>query len=177
MRSKDLQGFGPVGTNGPTDTPAEVAELLPKWRAQLIDPEWARMREAATAEHLCAMAVNPRVIVALVDAATEGIAAKAQLAKAWSELACSDDISAITLAAGINQLQRAREAAESQLAAQRERDGRDAARYRWLRDDPPVELAVRQRTEYGPRLGFSYLYLDGEQLDAAIDAALKDRSP
>jgi hypothetical protein len=164
MRAKDLRGFGPVGTNGPTDTPAEVAELLPKWRAQLIDPEWARMREAATAEHLCAMAVNPRVIVALVDAATEGIAAKAQLAKAWSELACSDDISAITLAAGINQLQRAREAAESQLAAQRERDGRDAL----------LQAIHDEKQEWVGDYRKAVHYALNELLDK-YDAALKDR--
>lgn len=45
---------------------------------------------------------------------------------------------------------------------------KDAERYRWLRDDPPISLAVRRRpgeTEAG-------CYLDGDNLDKAIDAAM-----
>jgi hypothetical protein len=47
-------------------------------------------------------------------------------------------------------------------------DRKAAERYHWLRDDPPLELAVRQHpgeTERGR-------YLDGPSLDAAIDAEL-----
>lgn len=47
----------------------------------------------------------------------------------------------------------------------------DARRYAFLRDDPPVELAVRRR-EDSKRDGLSYLYIDGPQLDNEIDAAL-----
>ena len=47
---------------------------------------------------------------------------------------------------------------------------RDAKRYRWLRDDPPIELCVRARNEFGESV-----YLDGAELDAAIAAAYKKR--
>ncbi len=55
-----------------------------------------------------------------------------------------------------------------EAAAEIERLRVDAARYRWLRDDPPLNLAVRRfpgETERG-------CYLDGSNLDAAIDAAM-----
>lgn len=41
---------------------------------------------------------------------------------------------------------------------------RDAKRYRWLRDDPPLGLCVR---EFNPYLRPTHL--DGPELDAAID--------
>lgn len=51
-----------------------------------------------------------------------------------------------------------------------EQASKDAERYRWLRDDPPLSLAVRRHpgeTEAG-------CYLDGYNLDKAIDAAMSD---
>ena len=45
---------------------------------------------------------------------------------------------------------------------------KDAERYRWLRDDPPLTLSARRfpgETEAG-------CYLDGHTLDAAVDAAI-----
>jgi hypothetical protein len=47
----------------------------------------------------------------------------------------------------------------------------DALRYRWLRDDPPLELAVRQRNDTG--WAIEYGYMTGKWLDAAIDAAMR----
>jgi len=55
-----------------------------------------------------------------------------------------------------------------ELIAEVERLRADADRYRWLRNDPPVSLAVRRHpgeTERG-------CYLDGWNLDDAIDAAI-----
>lgn len=51
-------------------------------------------------------------------------------------------------------------------------DAEDAARYRWLRDDPPAKLAVRM---FANTLGSvpHYLYIDGPELDRQIDAARK----
>ena len=45
---------------------------------------------------------------------------------------------------------------------------KNAERYRWLRDDPPLTLSARRfpgETEAG-------CYLDGHTLDAAVDAAI-----
>ena len=51
-------------------------------------------------------------------------------------------------------------------------DERDAVRYRWLRSDPPSHLCVR-RLSLNSALG---TYLDGENLDTAIDAAMSAQS-
>jgi len=45
----------------------------------------------------------------------------------------------------------------------------DAARYRFLRNDPPSSLCVRIDRE-----GCQAIYTDGELLDAAIDAARRE---
>jgi hypothetical protein len=55
---------------------------------------------------------------------------------------------------------------KAQLAAQRERDGRDAERYRWLRHRKNACVSLMPRGNWFP---------DPADLDAAIDAALKDR--
>lgn len=47
---------------------------------------------------------------------------------------------------------------------------KDAARYRWLRNDPPATLAVRKFPGETPR----GMYLDYENLDEAIDEAMKE---
>jgi hypothetical protein len=46
-------------------------------------------------------------------------------------------------------------------------EARDAARYRWLRNDPPSSFCVRIDRE-----GCHAIYTDGEILDATIDAAM-----
>ena len=51
-------------------------------------------------------------------------------------------------------------------------EGRDAERYRFVRNDPPTSLCVRINRD-----GCSALYTDGEELDAAIDAALQAGTP
>jgi hypothetical protein len=156
MRAKDLQGFGPVGTNGPTDTPAEVAEVADAFTRMdaLLDPARGLLTVPDHSATVQACRADLSTIHAYIVSLERQLAEAREDAADWMH-DCK--------------------AAESQLAAQRERDGRDAERYRFLHDDPPVELAVRQRKDYGARDGFSYLYLDGEQLDAAIDAALKGR--
>lgn len=47
---------------------------------------------------------------------------------------------------------------------------RDAKRYRFLRDDPPVSLSVRALNRYG-----EFIYVDGSVLDREVDAAYKKR--
>jgi hypothetical protein len=69
-----------------------------------------------------------------------------------------------------------RHAAEAQLAAQRERDGRDAARYRWLRQGDNDEPCLRDGNGKPFDDSEHYFFLlRNDELDAAIDAALKDR--
>ena len=48
-----------------------------------------------------------------------------------------------------------------------ERLRKDAARFRFLRNDPPTSMCVRINRE-----GCAALYTDGETLDEAIDAAM-----
>jgi hypothetical protein len=67
-------------------------------------------------------------------------------------------------------------ALKSQLAAQRERDGRDAARYRWLRQGDNDEPCLRDGNGKPFDDSEHYFFLlRNEELDRAIDAALKDR--
>lgn len=52
---------------------------------------------------------------------------------------------------------------------------KDAERYRWLRDDPPLTLAVYSRSGKWPD-NLTYIYLDNANLDRAIDAAMKEQT-
>jgi hypothetical protein len=111
----------------------------------------------------------------------------------------------------------ARMAAESQLAAQRERDERDAEKWRWLRDATPCSLTLSRNDGHAinymtatqwieqfaddfadddpaevermkatntiwtlqvyPNTPVGFYRWNGATLDAAIDAALKERRP
>jgi hypothetical protein len=112
---------------------------------------------------------------------------------------------------------KARESLRAQLAAQRERDGRDAERYRWLRDATPCSLTLSRNDGHAinymtatqwieqfaddfadddpaevermkatntiwtlqvyPNTPVGFYRWNGATLDAAIDAALKERRP
>jgi len=52
-----------------------------------------------------------------------------------------------------------------------EEDVKDAERYRWLRNDPPLELAVRRKNPNPLHGDCAFTYLDADTLDQAIDAA------
>lgn len=54
-----------------------------------------------------------------------------------------------------------------------EKDRKDAERYRWLRNDPPLELAVRRKNPNPLHGDCAFTYLDADILDQAIDAARK----
>ena len=56
-------------------------------------------------------------------------------------------------------------AAETEVEALRA----DAERYRWLRNNPPTSLCVRQ--DRATAFNTTAVYIDGQNLDAAIDAA------
>jgi hypothetical protein len=110
MRAKDLQGFGPVGTNGPTNTPAEVAEALD-----------ALVHFASSARVTTYAQSHAAVIRAHIADLERQLAEAREKLQWWKDR--SDEVH--------NEWQKDRdraEAAEAQLAAQRERDGRDAVR-------------------------------------------------
>jgi len=56
-------------------------------------------------------------------------------------------------------------AAETEVEALRA----DAERYRWLRNNPPMSLCVRQ--DRATAFNTTAVYIDGQNLDAAIDTA------
>lgn len=57
--------------------------------------------------------------------------------------------------------------ATAAVLAERAAAEADARRCRWLRDDPPLNLAVHKVSEFG-----EFIYIDGGNLDAAIDATM-----
>jgi hypothetical protein len=183
-----LKGFGPVGTNGPTDTPAEVAKALARVE---------RTCETEDSDHLNGLESHTiRAHIAnlerqIAEAREEGEArlrgeraahevtrkALAEATETWTDEAGT--VWCPPTAWAYAQACRALENAKSQLAAQRERDGRDAERWRFVRkwwgrlcdvyvgDGPEVDEVYIDETN-------GWL-VDAETLDAAIDAALKDR--
>jgi hypothetical protein len=128
MRAKDLQGFGPVGKNGPTDTLVNHAEAH---------------------ESACYKQANSNLARCYLDL-------ERQLAEARERSDACERLLAQTCATANEALARANEA-ESQLAAQRERDGRLCAL---------LEAAI------GPA-GADFCM--NPELEADIDAAIKDR--
>lgn len=128
------------------------------WFAVRNDPEREPANLLAVAQHrwaaLIAAAPQPPAsgeAVAWLDRATGDILpASRQLGDDFKRLECTPLYAAPPAAAG---------------------EARDAARYRFLRNDPPSQFCVRKWD------GHSMLYVDADTLDAMIDAAMTKAPP
>jgi multidrug resistance efflux pump len=172
-----------------TDTPAEVAEALAMLDqkieyAELLHTDWAdnmRVAHLATirahianlerqlAEARANIERRPEDVViplALYDEINatgaqwkeRAEAAESQLAEARGELAAKDEAYRLQFEAC------------AQLAAQRERDGRDAERYRWIREQAsksPTTFEVVEDAAWTAKYGLPHNF------DMNIDDAMK----
>jgi len=143
MRAKDLQGFGPVGKNGPTDTLVNHAEAH---------------------ESACYKQANSNLARCYLDL-------ERQLAEARERSDACERLLAQTCATANEALARANEA-ESQLAAQRERDAELAEANRQLALYRAAINKMDDMTEYA-RPGLSREEL--RAIFAELTAELKDR--